>query len=207
MINKKAGFQWPAITRFQIFFLVLLLFLAGLTFKVQAHGVYLFAWVEGETVYTESSFGGKKSVVGGLIKVFDPSGTLLLKGKTNDKGEFSFKIPQKTDLRIVLEAGMGHKAEFLLEADEMGTKTDEPRIEPVNKADKQKEQITQNQLDYEQVKVMMEEVVEAKLKPIQRTLAKMQEKRGPSLTEVIGGLGYIFGIMGVIIYFKNRKAK
>ena len=207
MINKKVEFQWPAITRFQIFILSLFIFLAGLAFKIQAHGVYLFAWVEGDRVYTESSFGGKKGVIGGLIKVFDPSGKLILQGKTDEKGEFSFKIPQRTDLRIVLEATMGHRAEFLLKAGEMGGETEEPRTEPVDKVDKQKEQIAQSQLDYGQVKAMMEEVLEAKLKPIQRTLAKMQEERGPSLTEVIGGLGYIFGIMGIIIYFKSRKTK
>ena len=207
MINKKMEFQRPVLKGFQIFSLGLFIFLAGLTFEVQAHGVYLFAWVEGDRVYTESSFGGEKGVIGGLIKVFDPSGKLILQGKTDEKGEFSFKIPQRTDLRIVLEATMGHRAEFLLKAGEMGGETEELRTEPVDKVDKQKEQIAQSQLDYGQVKAMMEEVLEAKLKPIQRTLAKMQEERGPSLTEVIGGLGYIFGIMGIIIYFKSRKTK
>jgi len=51
--------------------------------------------------------------------VFDLSGNKLLEGKTNDNGEFSFKIPKKADLRIVLEATMGHKTEYILKADEI----------------------------------------------------------------------------------------
>lgn len=207
MINKEVEFQKPVFSGLFIFSLSLLIFLAGITFKIHAHGVYLFAWVEGETIYTESSFGGKKGVIGGLIKVFDPSGTLLLEGKTNENGEFSFKIPQKTDLRIVLEASMGHRAEFLLESSEMEEKTEDQRTEPVEEADKPVAQAALNKLDSEQVKLMMEEVLEAKLKPIQRTLARIQEEEGPGLTEVIGGLGYICGIMGLVLYFKNRKNK
>jgi nickel transport protein len=32
-----------------------------------------------------------------------------------------------------------------------------------------------------------------------------QKMRGPSVTEVIGGIGWIFGLVGVWAYFINRK--
>jgi len=207
MTGKRIEFNKTSFRSFFYISLGLLTILAGFPFEARAHGVYLFAWVEGETVYTESSFGGKKGVIGGLIKVFDPSGTLLMEGKTDEKGEFSFRIPQKTDLRIVLEATMGHRAEFLLEAGEVEGEKEGQRTESVDEADKPVSQVALSQLDSEQLKVMMEEVLEAKLKPIQRTLANMQKEKGPDLTEIIGGLGYIFGIMGLILYFKNRKTR
>ena len=50
----------------------------------------------------------------GVIRVFDSTGKELLNGKTNSKGEFSFKVPKQDDLKIVLEAGMGHRAEWPL---------------------------------------------------------------------------------------------
>jgi len=59
MANKKQESQKSNFLKFFIFTLGLLILLAGIAFKILAHGVYLFAWVEGETVYTESSFGGK----------------------------------------------------------------------------------------------------------------------------------------------------
>jgi hypothetical protein len=81
---------------------------------VDAHRVILFAWAEGDTVYVESKFNSGKKVKAGKIIVTDPQGTELVKGTTNEKGEFSFKIPKKTDLKIVLLAGEGHRGEWTL---------------------------------------------------------------------------------------------
>jgi nickel transport protein len=79
-----------------------------------AHRVNLFAWVEGDTVYVESKLSGGQKVNAGKIIVTDPQGIELVKGTTNEKGEFSFKIPKKTDLKIVLLSGKGHRAEWVI---------------------------------------------------------------------------------------------
>lgn len=84
-----------------------------------AHRVNLFAWVEGDTVYVESKFSGGKKVSAGKIIVTDPQGTELLTGTTNENGEFSFKVPQKTDLKIALLAGTGHRAEWTIAVSEI----------------------------------------------------------------------------------------
>lgn len=103
-----------------IFYLFLVVCL--LCFRIEpldAHRVNLFAWVEGDTVHVESKFSGGKKVKAGKIIVTDPQGKELVKGTTNGKGEFSFKIPQKTDLKIVLIAGPGHRAEWKIAASEI----------------------------------------------------------------------------------------
>ncbi len=87
--------------------------------SVDAHRVNLFAWIEGDTVYVESSFSGGKRVNAGKITVLDPDGTELLRGTTDDNGKFSFKMPKKTELKIVLQAGAGHRAEWTLAAGEI----------------------------------------------------------------------------------------
>jgi nickel transport protein len=107
----------PNINRNNLAKPIFTLFLVGCLFcfqieAVDAHGVYLFAWVEGDTVYVESKFSGGKKVKAGKIIVTDPRGTELLKGTTNENGEFSFKVPKKTDLKIVLLAGVAHRAEW-----------------------------------------------------------------------------------------------
>ena len=173
--------------------------------SVFAHKVYLFAWVEGDTVYTESYFSGKKKVMGGPIKVFDPSGNKLLEGKTNDKGEFSFKVPKKADLRIVLEATMGHRTEYLLPADEIPEiVTQGEQTTEISESKKNPSSATV-QVDVEQIRIMMEKALDSRLKPIIKTLAKIQEERGPDFKEIIGGVGYIFGLMGLVLYFKSRR--
>jgi nickel transport protein len=79
-----------------------------------AHRVNVFAWVEGDKVFVECKYPDGTKVNEGVIRVLDSAGKELLNGKTNDKGEFSFKVPKIDDLKIVLEAGMGHRAEWPL---------------------------------------------------------------------------------------------
>ena len=187
------------------FFLIFTLFLT-LTPSVHGHKIYLFAWIEGAKIFTQSYFRGKKRVSGGLIRVFNPSGKVLLEGKTDEKGEFSFKIPQKTDLRIVLDDTMGHRAEYLIKGEEIHGI--EKSSEPVSKeTDSNAPSSNVVQTDMKQIKMLMEKLLDSRLKPISRTLAKIQEERGPGLTEIIGGIGYIFGIMGLILYLKRKKER
>ena len=90
---------------------------------VNAHGININAWVEGDRIMTESYFSRENKVIEGQIKVYGPSQKQLLEGRTDEKGLFSFKIPQETDLRIVLESAMGHRAETVLKADEIKQKS------------------------------------------------------------------------------------
>lgn len=190
-----------------LFVLVFILFLT-LVSTVHAHKIYLFAWVEGDTVYTESYFSGKKKVRGGMIKVFDTSGKELLNGKTDEKGEFSFKIPtKKKGLRIVLVDTVGHKAEYMLKDDELQNVAEIETKKTVENKERKISSPSVAHVEVEQIRMVVEETLDSRLKPILRTLAKIQEERGPGLTEIIGGIGYIFGIMGLVLYFKSRKKR
>ena len=86
---------------------------------VYAHRVNLFAWVEGDTVYVESTFSGGQGVKAGQITVTDPQGTEILSGTTDENGKFSFKAPKKVELKIILLAGTGHRAEWTIAAREI----------------------------------------------------------------------------------------
>jgi len=97
-----------------LYLFVIISILCFRTGPSNAHGVYVFAWVAGDTVYVESKFSGGKKVNSGKIIVTDPRGAELLSGTTNDQGEFSFKVPKRTELKIVLLAGAGHRAEWTI---------------------------------------------------------------------------------------------
>lgn len=85
-----------------------------------AHKVNIFAYVEGDVVYTESYFPDGRAVENGIIDVLDASGNKLLDGKTDQEGHFSFPLPEKKeDLTIVINASMGHKNSYLLQKSEM----------------------------------------------------------------------------------------
>jgi len=88
-----------------------------------AHKVSIFAWVENGTINTESYFPDGKVVQNGAISVFDSNEKLLLIGKTDSEGMFSFPVPKRDDLSIILDASMGHRATFTLTQEELGEST------------------------------------------------------------------------------------
>jgi nickel transport protein len=188
-----------------------------------AHKVSIFAWVEGDTVYTQSKFSRGKKVKGAPVIVFDLEGNNLLEGKTDDNGEFSFKIPKKTALKVVLKASMGHMAEWTIPLEEIN-------LEALSKQGTSKSNIKNSHasssktagisLDPDrpicarfttgvsrtEIKKMIDESLEKKLSPIMKMIAD-SHGGGPRLTEIIGGIGYILGIVGIAMYFISRRKK
>lgn len=167
-----------------------------------AHKVNIFAYVEGDTVYTESYFPDGKKVEDGVVEVYDSQGNKLLEGKTNKDGQFSFKPPKKDDLKIVLNASMGHKNSYILPEDEISDIMVGQKLQESGSKDFEVKEAAK--VDLDQIKIIIDSSLNERLKPIMRELKKTQQK-GVSLTEVIGGIGYIFGIIGVILYFVSKK--
>ena len=98
--------------------------------SVDAHRVNVFAWVEGDTIHVESKFSSGKHVKAGKITVSDAEGTELLTGLTDENGAFSFKVPKKTELKIILEAGTGHRGEWTVAASEIQMPATAKKPEP-----------------------------------------------------------------------------
>lgn len=196
---------------FSLFFLGLLLTITSS--NALAHKVNIFAYAEGDMVYTESYFPDGRKVEGGTVEVYDSQENKLLEGKTDKEGQFNFKAPKKDDLKIVLIASMGHKNSYMLSAEELPDTVEaggaeEQKPKPV-KAEELREQEspapeTSVQVDINQIKSIIDSSLDEKLKPIMRQLAKTEQKE-ISFTEVIGGIGYIFGIIGIIMYFSSKK--
>jgi len=85
-----------------------------------AHKVNIFAYVDNGVVYTESYFPDGRPVENGAIEVYDSHGEKLLEGASDTEGLFSFKVPKKDDLTIVINASMGHKNNYILKKEEIG---------------------------------------------------------------------------------------
>jgi nickel transport protein len=183
---------------------LLILMLMAAT-PVMAHKVNVFAWVEGGTVYVESYFSGGKKAKNSLIEVFDRSGAKLLEGRTNEQGLFSFEAPEKTDLRIVLTASMGHKNDYFLTAADFGGM--EPPPSPSSPEPAENTVVSSLvERDMEQLEAMIDKALERKLAPVVK-LINDTRRQGPTFTEILGGIGYIFGLVGVAIYFNSRKKR
>ena len=192
----------------QFILLTVALFTLCLLWPVSAtaHRVTVFAWVEGDTVHTESKFSGGKRVNGGKIIVYDLQENELLSGKTNGQGEFSFKIPKKTAMKIVLQAGMGHRGDWtipLSEIDPQGSGS-EPTVSPEAPEKGAKKEAVTPSVDLDQMRHALDQSLDKKLSPVLKIIAESQDK-GPTLRDIVGGVGYIFGFMGLAAYMHYRR--
>lgn len=87
----------------------------------QAHKVTVSAFVEDGVVYSKSSFGPRKMAKNCPMEVLDAKGSVLISGVTDEKGLFSFKIPEDvySDLTLILDAGSGHRGTWKIKKAEL----------------------------------------------------------------------------------------
>ncbi len=183
----------------------------ALAAPVRGHKIVLFAWVEGDRVHVESKFSGGRKPVSAPITIYDLDGHKLLEGTTDSNGAFVFKAPAKIAMKIVLSAGMGHQAEWQVKAAEFehsGASTTirpsappAPDLPEVKTAPEVGAPLTASQIE-----TLIENVMERKLRPI-ITMLVNQHDRGPRIADVLGGLGYIFGLVGLAAYMRYRKTE
>lgn len=180
-----------------------------------AHKLSVFGWVEGNSIHTQSKFSGGKTVQNAAVSVFDSEKKLLLEGTTNDRGMFSFKIPVISDLRIEIKASMGHMGEWTIKADELSGESyaQEPRASDKSRGtmpeyetgkDAGFSAASPSSISTKELEKMIDDALEKKLEPIVRMLAETRDK-GPGITEVLGGIGYIIGLAGIALYMKAKR--
>jgi nickel transport protein len=210
-MGKKCVLKFKKMGMLLLFAGVLLLLVA----PCHAHRVNVFAWVEGDTVHTESSFPGGRQVKEGKIAVYDDqTGQKLLDGQTDEAGKFSFKVPRQSPLRIELTAGMGHKNEWIVRAEEIAAggggmaqppetgrasgpavpKTGDALAVPASTA----------AVDAMQLEKTVERVLDRKLTPLMKMMAESRRHR-TTFQDVIGGIGYIIGLAGLGAYIHYRR--
>ena len=76
-----------------------------------------------------------------------------------------------------------------------------------NQAAKQNELSKEQQAggwDEVRMQAAIEKALDKKLKPVMKLLVESKQS-GPSLTEILGGIGYILGLVGIAAYFKSRQ--
>ena len=209
------------------------LLLLGAAGSALAHRVNIFAWLEGESVRGECTFHRGAPVRNGTYRVFDQeTGRELLRGQTDDEGRFAFTVPaalrQEHGLRIRIQAGDGHQNEWVIEAAEFpsqltaekesarlaapapdkeaaataeqGAGSVPPPTSMASAADVSKA----DSLSREDVEDIVNTALERHLAPLRRSLAAASEA-GPSLQDIVGGLGWIMGLAGIALCVFRRR--
>lgn len=196
--------------------------LCVLSLDAFAHRISVFAVVEEGVVKGSVYYSGGQAAHGVPIQVLGPAGELLLALKTDDAGEFSFTAEQRCEHTIVCETEDGHRAEYLLSAEEL------PETLPLSgaavpdsmSANAAGDEGIQNPGEAHgsphadtpaasssppappEIEAAVERIVSRHVGDLRKELAEYEERI--RFHSVVGGLGFILGIMGLVFYFKAR---
>ena len=171
-----------------------------------AHKVNVFAYAEADSVYTESYFNDGKKCKNSTITVYTRSDEKLLEGTTDDEGLFAFPIPRREELKIVLNASMGHRAEYVLTRREVsGAGAPPPEETPVVQDSALRETPAPAREDISRA---VDQALARRLTPLVEAIHRLEKKQEQTgLRDIIGGIGYIAGLMGLLYYLRNRKSR
>ena len=176
---------------------------AGAGFAL-AHGVKVYAVAEGDQLKGEAYFSGGGKAQGCLVELLDPAGKRLGQTRTDSKGAFSLPRPSApAPLTLVLHAGQGHQAQYVLQAADLGappspSPASAPAADPApsGAAPPAPAQLAQ----------ALDQVLQKRLAPLHARLERLErESQAVGLKEVVGGLGWILGLLGIAAYFKSRR--
>jgi nickel transport protein len=115
-------------------------------------------------------------------------------------------------LQIVLIGGAGHRNEWRVSASEFtGAGAAEASSPAVSVAETVPPQSGSSAsmssgtitLSPGELQALIEQSLDKKLAPILHRLGNVEQ--GPSLSDIIGGIGYIIGLVGLAAYFNSRR--
>lgn len=190
--------------------LMILILMGSFPGMVHAHKVNMFAFAEGDQVFVEGYFSDGKRAKNSEVIVYGPDGDVLVKGVTDEEGAYTFDIPGPGDLRITLNAGMGHMTEYVIASNELSgvdagapvVETDHANIVPAADSASASPAAGAAPVAAAVSRAELKKALGEAIRPLMRGISELEERR--SFSDIVGGLGFIVGIAGVYFYVKAR---
>ncbi len=202
-----------------------------------AHKASVFAAVQGKMISGEAYFRDGTPLRNAKVTAFDPDGQPLAEAQTDAQGKFSLPIARRCNHRLVVDAGDGHAAEYTVRVEEIPADLDgekpgtvasaAPPADPAGQIDEKPRAsrsvpssdtpAARSGRDASTVSPASDAVAELRgeiaalqtqLVQLRRDLAAREDRARWS--DVLGGIGYILGLMGLAFYFlgvlsRNRR--
>lgn len=175
---------------------------------VLAHKVNLFAVAEKGVITGEAYFGGGGKALNSTVEIYDASGRLAATAATGQDGAFSLPVPEgaKPPLRLVLKAGEGHGNDFTLTAADLGQAANAAPPAQAAKAPAAPPAAPGAAELAAAVEAAAARILDEKLAPVKLELARLAAREDSArLRDVVGGIGWIVGLVGIVAWFKRPK--
>ena len=185
----------------------------------EAHKILVFAYETNGFVVAEAKFSSGRPAQKVEITVLSETEETLHTGLTDKMGVYQFStrhLGEKNsgDLTIRVDDGMGHIGTWLLEeAEYLNRGAEHQHVldnNPVTSppiSEKEKLEVD-TQLDHQTIEQIVartvSKTVAREIAPLKQTIAE-QKHKSTTLQDILGGLGYIFGLAGIAAYYKSKK--
>ncbi len=168
-----------------------------------AHKLSTFAYKEKDQIIGEAYFVDGSPCINCKVEVFEEKGNKILETQTDEKGKYKFSIKEGGELKIKVIAGEGHFAEYKIKIEKLEKEKKSQDKENVKKTISQKE--TFYSLDEEKIKDILRQVIKEENEGLKNLILEMKKDMNRiKIHEILGGIGYILGILGVWSIFKKR---
>ncbi len=181
---------------------------------VYGHGLIVYGSARGRTIEGWAYFSGGGKAKNATVRVLGPQGERLGRVTTDEGGRFQFRAARRCDHTLVLETEGGHRAEYTVKAEELpatlpGAKQPEspepgaPEVEKPAPEPGAARRGESSSLRPEEMRRIVEDVVAREVEPLRGELHRYRQS--VQFRDVLGGIGYICGMMAVIVYFKRLR--
>ncbi len=183
--------------------------------QASCHRVNVFAWYDGDRVSGNAYFSSGRPAKDSKIVVRNKTTGEEFQIHTNEKGDFSFTPKKKGKYEIELFAGEGHKATTVVMVSSISGSVSSQQVEgpslPKGQNTQAKTALTAQKGDIKNVScgdlsTVIDRVLQKRLEPIRQELKRIAiSQTRVTMKDVIAGLGYIVGIMGIWAYISSKK--
>jgi nickel transport protein len=194
------------------FVVVALLLVAVPSGQAFGHKLQVFASAEGARIAGSTYFAGGGPASGARIEVRDAQGKLLVELSPDPDGRFTYEAQAPMDHRILAITGDGHRAEWLIAADELtgaygATSSPETPLGLPIRPDAAMEPTASSPaastvLD-PTLEAAIERAVARQIRPLREELVAAENR--VRLQDILGGIGYILGLTGLALWWRSRR--
>jgi nickel transport protein len=174
-----------------------------------AHKLNVYAVAAGRSIRGEAYFSGGGRPKNIEVVVLGPGGEELGRTRTDDKGVFRFLATRRCDHTFVVETADGHRAEHTVEADKLPNDlpappaaASRPAAAPSTAAAPAATSPTTSPTTQEAIDKTLYALVGVFAQAVRKELKASEDRT--RIRDVIGGIGYIFGAVGLLTMWKYR---
>ena len=172
-----------------------------------AHGINLFATVEGATIQGTLRYADGSPATTAPVTAFAPDGSKIAEAVTDETGRFSLQARVRCRYRLVGDAGQGHRGLFTIAEKELPESLPAPGEEAPSAPTPAVDTPPASSAGLQTLPADFDERVGA---AVARQVSSLREQLDGyenriRIRDVMGGIGYLFGLFGIIVLLKHRN--